>query len=350
MTMLNSVRKLLSAKTLIALVAGAAGALLVLYAWRLPPFETTVETTENAYVRGQVTMISPQLAGYITSIPVQDFDHVREGDLLVRIDDRIYAQKLAQAEATLAGSRANLDHAEQDARSADARITSAKAEVASARATLVRATADAARVDKLLTRGAATRSAADEARATLAQARAAVARAEAAVEVAVQDRQGVLVGRRSLEAAVANAEAAVQLARIDLDNTRITAPVAGQLGQIGARVGQYVSPGSQLAAVVPERRWIIANFKEGQIHDMKLGQAAIIEVDAMPGTSLHGHIEHVSPATGSEFSVLKPDNATGNFTKVAQRVPVRVELDTGQPQATGLAPGMSVVVRIDTAG
>ncbi|WP_156503112.1 HlyD family secretion protein, partial [Tistrella mobilis] len=182
------------------------------------------------------------------------------------------------------------------------------------------------------------------------QAVAALAQAEAAVEVAKQDLQSVIVGRGTLDAAVEAARAAVRLARIDLDNTRITAPVDGRMGEIGVRLGQYVTAGTQLAAIVPADRWIIANFKETQLSGMRPGQPVSFTVDALPGQSFRGRIERFSPATGSEFAVLKPDNATGNFTKVAQRLPVRIAIDGDQPALDGLAPGLSVVVRVDTEG
>ncbi|MAM73232.1 HlyD family secretion protein [uncultured Tistrella sp.] len=343
-------KKIFHFKTLIILAAGLAGALLVLYAWRLPPFDSGVEVTENAYIRGRVTLLAPQLSGYVTDIAVRDFETVRAGQVLVRIDDRIYARRLEQAEAELAGRQAALANADQDRLAAEARIASAKAAVDSAQAALTRSRADAGRVDALISRGAATRAAADAAHAARDQAAAALTQAEAAVEVAKQDLQSVIVGRGTLDAAVEAARAAVRLARIDLDNTRITAPVDGRMGEIGVRLGQYVTAGTQLAAIVPADRWIIANFKETQLSGMRPGQPVSFTVDALPGQSFRGRIERFSPATGSEFAVLKPDNATGNFTKVAQRLPVRIAIDHDQPALDGLAPGLSVVVRVDTEG
>jgi multidrug resistance efflux pump len=147
---------------------------------------------------------------------------------------------------------------------------------------------------------------------------------------------------------VQGAEAAVHLAEIDLQNTRIVAPQDGRLGEIGARVGQYVSAGTQLLAVVPEKIWVVANFKETQLPGMKVGQPVTLQVDALEHARLSGHIEQFSPAAGSEFTVLKADNATGNFTKVAQRVPVRIAIDPNQDLAERLAPGMSVEVSVNT--
>jgi multidrug resistance efflux pump len=342
-------KTLRSPASAIALLVALAGALLVLYAWKLPPFRSAIETTENAYVKGQVTIVSPQLAGYVKTVAVQDFETVRAGDLLIQIDDRIYDQKLKQAQATLAGQKANLANADQSASSARAKIGASEAQIASAQAALRTADANAGRVGSLLGKGISTQSTADQARLTQDQARAGLRQAEAALEVSRQDLQSIVVNRQSLEAAVQNAEAAVRLAEIDLQNTRILAPQDGKLGEIGARLGQYVAAGTQLATLVPERKWVIANFKETQLFGMRTGQPVSFSVDALRHQTLNGHIQELSPATGSEFSVLKADNATGNFTKIAQRLPVRITIDEGQPEAAQLAPGMSVVVRIDTA-
>ncbi len=323
--------------------------MLVLYAWGLPPFRNAVETTENAYVKGQVTVISPQLAGYVQRVSVQDYQTVKTGDLIVQIDDRIYEQKLKQAQAAVASQKANLANSDQAERSAEARIRSSEAQIASAKTGLKTAEASAARIGSLLGKGVSTQSAVDQANMSLDQARAAQHQAEAALEVARQDLQSIIVGRDGLEAAVQNAKASVRLAEIDLQNTRILAPQDGKLGEIGVRIGQYVTAGTQLASLVPARKWVIANFKENQLFGMKIGQPVTFTVDALRHAPLTGHIQEFSPAAGSEFSILKPDNATGNFTKIAQRFSVRIAVDDEQPLATSLTPGMSVIVSIDTA-
>ncbi|MBB3018380.1 multidrug resistance efflux pump [Microvirga lupini] len=337
-----------STATLIAAFIGIAGVVLVLYAWRLPPFGSSVQTTDNAYVRGQLTVIAPQLAGYVAEVAVQDFQHVKAGQLLVKIDDRIFAQKLEQAKATLASQQAALANSEQKERSDRARIESSQAQVESARAVRTAAEANWNRIAPLLERGIATQSQADQARSALDQATAALHQAEAALTVSQQDLAATLVSRQSLEAVVQGAQAAVRLAEIDLQNTRITAPQDGQLGEVGARLGQYVSAGTQLLTLVPERIWVVANFKETQLPGMKPGQPVTFTVDALEHAALTGHIERFSPAAGSEFSVIRTDNATGNFTKVAQRVPVRISIDPGQALSERLVPGMSVVVSVDT--
>ncbi|SEG81549.1 HlyD family secretion protein [Bosea lathyri] len=343
--MLKSLR---SPATLLALLVAVSGALLVLYAWKLPPFGSAVETTENAYVKGQVTIISPQLAGYVKTVAVQDYQSVKAGDLIVEIDDRIYDQKVKQAQAVLAGQKANLANADQSISAAKARIGSSQAQIASAQAALRTAEANADRVSSLLEKGISTQATGDQATQALDQARAGLRQAEAALEVSRQDLQSIVVNRQSLEASVENAKAAVQLAVIDLQNTRVLAPQDGRLGEIGVRLGQYVAAGTQLASLVPARKWVVANFKETQLYGMKIGQPVSFTVDALRHQTLTGRIQEFSPATGAEFSVLKADNATGNFTKIAQRLPVRIAIDEGQPLAADLAPGMSVVVTIDT--
>ena len=339
-----------STATLVAGIIGIAGVVLVLYAWRLPPFTSTVQTTDNAYVRGQLTVVAPQLAGYVAEVAVQDFQQVKAGQLLVKIDDRIFAQKLEQAKATLASQQAALSNSEQKERSDRARIESSQAQVESARAVRTAAEANWNRIAPLLERGIATQSQADQARAALDQATAALHQAEAALTVSQQDLTATLVNRQSLEAVVQGAQATVRLAEIDLQNTRITAPENGQLGEVGTRLGQYVAAGTQLLTLVPDRIWVVANFKETQLPGMRAGQPVTFTVDALQHAALAGHIERFSPAAASEFSVIRTDNATGNFTKVAQRVPVRISIDPGQALTERLMPGMSVVVSVDTGG
>ncbi|RIY00862.1 HlyD family secretion protein [Aureimonas flava] len=335
--------------TLFAVCVGLAGVALVLYAWRLPPFATSIETTEDAYVRGQVTVISPQLAGTVVEVPVQDYETVVASQLIARIDDRIFSQKLAQTRATLDGQRAQLANSRQGRRSAEAKVKASEAAVASARSAFDTAEGNFARIAPLARQGFVPGSDLDVATRTRDQAAAALDQARASLEVSRQDLQTVIVSRQSLEAAVQSAQAAVRLAQIDLANTRILAPKGGRLGEVGVKLGQFVQAGTQLTSLVPETVWVVANFKETQLPGMAVGQPVHFTVDALRGARLSGRIERFAPATGSEFAVLRPDNATGNFTKVAQRLPVRISIDPGQAAAGALVPGMSVVVRLDTA-
>jgi multidrug resistance efflux pump len=335
-----------------ALLFGAIaliGVLLVLYAWHLPPFRSTVESTENALVRGQVTIVSPQLSGYVVEVAVQDFQQVKQGDLLMRIDDRIYRQKLDQAKAQLAAQKAILANSAQQRGTAEATIRQNQAALANANAQAQRAAADSRRVEELAADGSLSARERDQTRAARAQSVAGGAQAQAALDISRQNLQSVVVNRGSLEAAVASAAAAVQLAEIDLSNTRVVAPRDGQLGQVTVRQGAYVNAGAQVTAIVPSQLWVIANLKETQMARVEIGQPARLTVDALNNARLTGHVEQISPATGSEFSVLTADNATGNYVKIAQRIPVRISLDPNQPLVARLRPGMSVVASIDTA-
>lgn len=324
------------------------GVAIVLYAWQLPPFSSHIESTENALVRGQVTIIGPQLAGYVYEVPVQDFQFVKAGDLLVRLDDRIYRQRLNQALAQVQVQKTALANNLQQRRSAEATIAQRQAAVLDSEAQARKGAADLRRNQDLISDGSVSRRELDVTRAANAQALASVAQAKAALAIAREDLQTVIVNRDSLEANVTNAEAAVELARIDLDNTRIVAPRDGQLGQIGVRLGAYVNSGAQLMALVPDTLWVVANMKETQMANVRIGQPVTFTVDALNHLRLRGHVQRISPATGSEFSLLQADNATGNFVKIAQRIPVRITVDPDQAAAQRLRPGMSVVVSIDT--
>lgn len=325
-----------------------AGVIAILLAWRVGPFATATQSTENAYVRGQTTLVSPQVSGYVVDVPVQDFQSVRSGDVLVRIDDRIYRQRVAQAQANVANARSQLANSTQAQTSKTAALGSSQAGVANARAQLARARADYDRIAGLAKQGWVTRANLDAALAALRAAQAAVQQAQAGTAIAAEDIRTVEVGRGGLQAAVEGAEAALKLAQIDLDNCIIRAPVDGQLGEVGVRRGQYVSAGTQLMFLVPHALWVTANFKEAQTAKMRAGQRASFTVDALGKARLAGHVEQLAPAAGSEFAVIKTDNATGNFVKVPQRIAVRIRIDPDQPLAARLRPGMSVEARVDT--
>jgi multidrug resistance efflux pump len=344
----QSRRKLIVSALLFGAVA-LIGVLIVLYAWRLPPFHSSLQSTENATVRGQVTIISPQLSGYIVEVDVQDYQYVRQGQQLMLIDQRIFQQRLDQARAQLATQRAALANFAQSQGSARATIEQNQAALANTQAQAQRASADLRRVEELASDGSLSARERDAARATRAQTVAATDQARAALEIARQSLRSVETNRSALEAAVANAEATVRLAEIDMANTRITAPRDGQLGQVAVRLGAFVNAGTQLTALVPTTMWIVANMKETQMADVRLGQPVTFTVDALNHARLRGHVEQIAPATGSEFSVIAPDNATGNFVKIEQRIPVRISIDPNQPLAQRLRPGMSVVPSIDTS-
>ena len=332
-------------------MAGAAlvGVLGILYAWQLWPFTSSLVITENAYVRGQITVLAPQVSGYVTEVLVQDFVDVEQGQILLRIDDRVYRQRVEQARAELMARKFDLDNNVQTQASNRATLVSRRAERGSVEAELHRVQADERRVNELAAEGAVSIRERDQIRATARTAVANMGGSRAAIEIAEQNIKASKVARGGLLAQVRMAEANLSLAEIDLANTVIRAPRNAQLSEVSVRLGQYVTAGSQLLYLVPEQLWVTANYKETQVSAMRIGQQVSFSVDALEGTVFNGWVERFAPATGSEFSVLRPDNATGNFTKVVQRIPVRIAVDAEQPMTERLTPGMSVVVRVDTS-
>ncbi|MBG6117370.1 MULTISPECIES: HlyD family secretion protein [unclassified Sphingobium] len=326
------------------------GLLIIQYAWRIWPFTSPVVTTENAYVRGQITAMAPQVAGYVVEADVRDFAHVRRGQVLLRIDDRIYRQQLDSALAALQVAQAELANWSQTVAQNQATLRTRQADLAQASAKRARAQADIGRVSELASRGSVSLRERDQVLATERTSAASIERAQAAIEGQQQTIIATRVSRGSLEGRVAQAQAQVDLARINLGNTVIRAPRDGQISEASVRVGQYVQAGSQLMFLVPDQIWVVANYKETQTARMRLGQPASFTVDALDGARLTGRIEQFAPATGSEFSVLRPDNASGNFTKIVQRITVRIRIDSNQPLVQRLRPGMSVVARVDTTG
>jgi len=299
--------------TILTLVVAVCAALAFLAAWHLPPFGGSHESTENAYVRGRIVVIAPQVSGYVVEVEPKDYEVVEADQVLARIDDRIYKARVAAAQANVDAAIAGLSHA---------------------RAELDRAQAEMARIEALRKDGWVSVQVRDNALAALRAAEAQAQLADGA--------------KGSLEAQLDAARAELDLALIDLDHTIIRAPQGGQMGEIGVRLGQYVTNGTQLMSLVPPERWVIANFKEAQTAKINIGQHATFTVDALPGARFTGRVERLSPAAGSEFAVLKPDNATGNFVKVPQRLGVRISIDPDQPQIDRLKPGMSVEARVET--
>ena len=324
------------------------GVALILYAWKLPPFTPTVQQTNNAFVKGQTTIISPQVSGYVTEVAVQDFASVKEGDLLIKIDDRTFLQQLEQAQANTEVAMTNRSSNTQDTQTSQAQIEAREADLYSAKINVDSAREDLNRYQGLDAIGAVSKAEVAHIKAQLAQAQASVQQAEANLQAARQNRDKTSGSRSSLDANIKSAEAGVKQAQINLDNTIITAPESGQLSQVSVKEGQYVSAGTQLMYIVPKGVWIIANFKETQVANMAIGEPATIRVDALGGAEFSGHVSNISPATGSEFSAGAANPATSNYIKIAQRIPVRIDLEQGQPELARLRPGMSVSVDIDT--
>lgn len=338
-------RSLRATALLVLLLVAAAFA--VLHVWRIGPFTGSVEQTDNAMVRGRTTTIAAQVSGNVSQVFVTDYQQVRAGQLLATIDDSIYAAQVRKARAELDAQLAELANSDQAQAARAAGITAGEARIFDARAQLARARADMARADDLVRDGAISSRERDDTAAKLAAAQGALREALAGADIAVQDLQTVKVGKRGLAARVAAAAATLRLAEIDLARCVIRAPEAGQLGEVHLRRGQFVTNGTELVQLVPPARWVIAQYKEAQTTRMAVGQPVRFSVDALGGKVLLGHVARIAPATGWEFALLKPDNATGNFVKIPQRIGILVTIDPGQPLAVKLRPGMSVETHVD---
>ena len=325
------------------LTAGAAAGWLWWTEWRF------IESTDDAYVHADTSVISPKIEGYIKDVRVRDNQPVGPGEVMFVIDDRDFAAQAAKAEAAVATAEATVATYANRTNHQQAMIGQAQAAVEAAEVDLDRARLDHRRYAALVTSDFASRQRFETAEAEARRAQAALDKARAAL-VAERNQLAVVQSqKREEEARLAQARAGLVLARNELDNTVIRAPFAGVVGNRAGRVGQYVKPGTQLASLVPlPHVYVTANFKETQLTRMRPGQRAEIAVDAYPDRSLTGTIESFSPASGAQFSLLPPDNATGNFTKIVQRVPVRIALPTDSPLMPLLRPGLSVTVTIDT--
>ena len=335
-------------RVLVASVLIVIGVLVALFSWGLPPFAGGDQTTNNAYVSGRTTIVSPQVAGYLVEVRVADFQKVEKGQLLARIDATPFREKVQQGAANIAAQKANLANSEQSLRSAQAQLQLQDAAVASAQAGYQKAQADMNRINELVDEGSVSLRERDQALAALRQSQAGVRQAQAQRAIAAENVRSVRVGRGALEAQVLGAEASRDLAAFELSRTEIRAPRSGRLSEITAREGQLVSAGTQLMYIVPDELWVVANFKEAQTEKMAVGQRATLEVDALGGAKLTGRVQSIAPAASSEFSIVKPDTGAGNFVKVPQRIAVRIVLDRGQKIARRLGPGMSVVATVHT--
>ncbi|WP_157982077.1 HlyD family secretion protein [Oceanicella sp. SM1341] len=308
-----------------------------------------LEETDDAYVQADYTILSPKISGYVASVPVIDNQEVRKGDALVNMDDGDYRIALRQAEASLSAQRATVDRISQQVAAARVSIDQAQAELESARASAEFAQVDYDRYANLATTRAASVQQEQEARTTLATAKAGVKSAEAGVAAAKANLEVVKAEKTEAEASLAGLEAQRDQAQRDLDATVLRAPFDGVVGNTSVVAGDYISPGKRLLAVVPlSEIYIEANFKETQIGRLTPGTPVDIEVDAYPDRHVTGHVQGLSPASGAVFSLLPPENATGNFTKVVQRLPVRISVPRDVAEAGWLRPGLSVVVTADT--
>ncbi|NRQ16686.1 HlyD family secretion protein [Ensifer sesbaniae] len=304
------------------------------------------QSTDNAYVRGDVVPVSPKITGYIAEVAVADNEPVKAGQVLYRIEDNEYRARVASAKAALASKRAAIANLESRLSVQRANIEHAEANLQGARAEADRAARDFVRIENLTKSGTVSQASLETARSTDINAAARVSEAVANLAAAKAEIDVLESQRPQLQADADGAAAALQLAQIELDNTLIRAPADGTVGERQAKSGQFVRPGTALIPFVGEDKWIIANFKETQLPGVRFGGTVEIRVDALPDVTLQGKIESISPASGAQFALLPPDNATGNFTKIVQRVPVKVTLNEGQSGLGDLRPGMSAVITI----
>jgi len=305
-------------------------------------------STDDAYVKADSTIVAPKVQGLIARILVRDNQSVKAGQPLIQIDPEDYQQAVSSAEADVASAHAALDEQGAQESLAAANVQAAQASIRSADAEAARAQADGKRFGVLGAAGDVSKSQADQMRTTAISASADAEKSRAAYAASVQQQQVTARTRGQLQAALAKAQAALSLARQNLTHTIVRSPVDGVIGDRQAQLGEYVQPGTQLMTIVPMNTiYVAANFKETQTARMLIGQRASVEVDALPGRKFEGEVESFAPASGSEFSLLPFEPATGNFTRIVQRVPVRVRILPGQKDSDRLRPGLSAEVAVD---
>lgn len=325
------------------------GISVIMWAWQIGPFNTPVQQTDNSYIKGKTTVLSSQINGYIQDVLVSDFDYVKKGQPLIRIDATAYNQKVSQAQSSVEQAANSFNNQKQTIAQRQADIAASQAKVAQVNSQYQLSLQQWHRYQALSNTGAISKTDLDQSQASVANNLALLNEAKANVKVAEEALKTAEIATVGLQAQVKNAAAQLDQANTTKNYSVITAPMDGQLGEVSPRVGQYVSAGSQLLYLIPDKTWIIANFKETQIANMQIGQKASFTVDALNHKKFTGRVEEISPAAGSEFSVLKTDNATGNFTKVVQRISVKISIDPNQPELNRLRPGMSVITSVDTS-
>jgi membrane fusion protein, multidrug efflux system len=336
------------------------------------------QQTNDAYLRADMTPLSTRISGTVRKVDVGDYETVKAGQTLVELDDEDYRANLNQAKAALASAEASLEDNQAAKRIQDAEIKAAEAGIVQAQAAIDSAKAGIAAVspqedqaltelhrqDALFSSKAAThqqlevataqegqlRGTLEARRADLARAEGALATSQSDLEVAKRQREALNTKDDVYKADIAAKKAAIVVAQVNLAYTRISAPTDGTVGERHALAGQLVAPGTQVIDLVRNDVWVEANFKETQLTNMRVGDSAEVRVDTFPNRVFHGKVAELSPASGSQFALLPPDNATGNFTKVVQRIPVKIVLDSGQPDLDRLRPGFSSVVTVRTGG
>jgi len=333
-------------KRLAVAIAVAGAALYGLHWWAAGRY---VEDTDDAYVGGDTTVIGAKVPGFIQTVAVEDNQLVHKGDLLVKIDDRDYKAALNKTEAAVEAQQAALGNLNAQQHLQESVIAQAQAALVAANAETLRSKLDDARYRELAGRAAVSIESAQRAATTFATAAATTQRATAALQAAQRQLEVIETQKRQVGAALAQANAEAELARLNLSYTELRAPVDGAVGNRRAHVGAYAAADSQMMAVVPAHGlWVDANFKEDQLQRLRVGQVVEVRADVIRNRVFKGRVTSLAPATGAQFSVLPPENATGNFTKIVQRVPVRITLDGTDGDLGVLRPGLSVTAKINT--
>ena len=314
--------------------------------WTVGRFEIS---TDDAYVKADNTTIAPKVSGYIAAVLVGDNEPVKAGQVLARIDNRDYGVALDQAKADVAAAKAAVSNKQAALDAQQSVIEAARATLGVDQANQTFAEEDDKRYAHLATTGYGSVQNAQQAASRIAAAKASVARDQASLVTALKQVDVLKAELAQAKATLARSEAVQNQAELNLSYTDIVSPGDGVVGNRTLRVGQYVQTGTQLMSIVPvAQAYIVANYKETQLTNVRPGQPVEIEVDTFPGVAVRGHVDSIAPASGQEFALLPPDNATGNFTKIVQRIPVKIILDPGSPLAGNLRPGMSVYPAIDT--
>jgi membrane fusion protein (multidrug efflux system) len=306
------------------------------------------EATDDAFIAARQFAVAPKVAGYITAVPVTDNEHVAAGEVIARIDDRDYRIALAQAEAQVAAAQASIENIDAQTAVQQAQVAQNQSQIDQAQASLTFDQQQEARYQDLARTGAGTVQNAQQWLSQRQQQQASVKAAEATLVATVRQLTALKAQRDSAEANLRQAMAQRDQAKLNLSYTTVTAAQPGRVVQLSAAVGQYAQAGTALTMFVPDDIWVTANFKEIQLDRMRPGQAVTLQIDAYPEHAVRGHVASVQPGSGTAFSLLPAENATGNYVKIVQRVPVKIVLDN-PPTDVALGPGMSVVpsVRVD---
>jgi len=337
-------RKLLMAGAAVAVIAGGAW-----YGWDYWTVGRYLVSTDDAYVKADNTTVAPKVSGYLREVLVGDNEPVKTGQVLARIDERDFRVALDQAKSDVAAANAAIGSKQAQLGVQQAVIDAARATIEVDKATVTFAAQENKRYGDLAATGYGSVQNAQQAQSRIAGAQAAVQRDTANLASALKQIDLLKAEIAQANAALARAIAAQNQAELNLGYTTIVAPLDGIVGNRTLRVGQYVQAGTQLMSVVPVAgAYVVANFKETQLTDVREGQAVDIAVDMFPGQVVHGHVDSIAPASGQEFALLPPDNATGNFTKVVQRIPVKIALNHNNAPSVELRPGMSVIPTIET--